>query len=162
MIRRFVFALAVCAFASGCPAALDDPAAFESVEGGSSAAAATCPDIPTQIFATSCAQSGCHASAAPAASLDLQSPGVAARLVGVKPALCASSAALVDPSNPDQSLLYEKLGPSPPCGARMPLTGHYLSDSDTSCVRSWIANLSRADGGASSEAAQEAGDAPAQ
>ena len=65
------------------------------------------------------------------------SPGVAARVVGVTGVGCAST--LADPANPEASLIYQKLSPTPPCGSPMPLARPSLSDEDTACVLAWIA-----------------------
>jgi hypothetical protein len=46
---------------------------------------------------------------------------------------------LVVPSQPDMSLLVQKLSASPPCGARMPLGGNAFTDTQLEMVRSWIA-----------------------
>lgn len=45
---------------------------------------------------------------------------------------------LVVPNDPEMSLLYLKLSPTPPCGVRMP-NGGKLSDAQIDMVRSWIA-----------------------
>jgi len=44
----------------------------------------------------------------------------------------------VVPGNPDGSLLYEKLQPTPPCGARMPATGTFLKDDQIQTIHDWI------------------------
>jgi len=50
-----------------------------------------------------------------------------------------SGAAIVIDGNPCDSILVQKLGPSPPFGARMPRNGPpYLSDADLQLVRDWI------------------------
>lgn len=46
---------------------------------------------------------------------------------------------LIVPGQPEASLLWQKLGPSPPCGSRMPIGGAPLSDEQLEMVRSWIA-----------------------
>jgi hypothetical protein len=46
---------------------------------------------------------------------------------------------LVTPGQPEQSLLLQKLGPTPPCGSRMPIGGAPISDAQLEMVRSWIA-----------------------
>lgn len=149
VLARLMCGAAIVVGASGCPASLENAESFEAGDGGLGSNG-HCPDVPTAVLSANCAQSGCHGTVAPAASLDLQSPNVGARLLDVKPALCSASRALVDSKNPDESLVYQKLKPNPPCGSRMPLTGHYLSDSDTACVRAWMVSLAvSSDGGAS-------------
>jgi hypothetical protein len=46
---------------------------------------------------------------------------------------------IVVPGQPEMSLLFQKLGPTPPCGSRMPIGGAPLSDANMELVRSWIA-----------------------
>jgi hypothetical protein len=46
---------------------------------------------------------------------------------------------LVVPGQPDMSLLLQKLGPTPPCGSRMPIGGAPLTDAQMEMIRSWIA-----------------------
>lgn len=45
----------------------------------------------------------------------------------------------VVPGHPEQSLLLQKVSPTPPCGLRMPNGGAALSDAQTEMIRSWIA-----------------------
>jgi hypothetical protein len=46
---------------------------------------------------------------------------------------------LVVPGKPEMSLLLQKLGPTPPCGSRMPIGGAPITDAQFEMVRSWIA-----------------------
>jgi hypothetical protein len=46
---------------------------------------------------------------------------------------------LVVPFQPDMSLFYQKLLPTPPCGTRMPNGGTAFSSEQLEMVRSWIA-----------------------
>jgi len=96
-----------------------------------------CGDVVTRIFVPSCGGTGCHDATGPQQDLDLVSPGVAARVVGVPGLGCAST--LADPANPEASLLYQKLSPTPPCGSPMPLARPELSEEDAACVLAWIA-----------------------
>jgi len=96
-----------------------------------------CGDVEARIFVPSCAGNGCHNAAAPQQGLDLASPDVASRVVGVAGKMCPVT--LVDPANPEGSLLYQKLAAKPPCGAPMPLARPPLSPADIACVREWIA-----------------------
>jgi hypothetical protein len=129
---------------AGCPGTLENPERFR--EG-------FCPDIPGEMFPQRCAATGCHGGLEPAAMLDLQSPGVAARLAGVPAAGddCSGMGTLADPADPEASLLYTKTLESPPCGARMPMVGAPLTEHDRQCLLDWIATLddvSSADAGA--------------
>jgi hypothetical protein len=143
---------------SGCPGTLDedekqrfaDYAASHAGSAGSAGGAGMpngtagdgavgdpCGDVPTRIFSATCAGTGCHSAKAPQQELDLESPDVASRVVGVTGKMCLQL--LADPQNPEASLLYSKLLPSRPCGVQMPLARPPLSASDIACVRSWIA-----------------------
>lgn len=152
-------ALLVGVLSAGCPGTLEDKqsfvayaAAHPDAAAGAGAAppdamvagAATAPpdpdgcgDVVTRIFVPTCGGTGCHGAAASQQGLDLVSPGVAARLVGVSGTTCLQT--LVDPQNPEASLLYQKLLPLPACGAQMPLARPPLSSADLACVRDWIA-----------------------
>jgi hypothetical protein len=44
----------------------------------------------------------------------------------------------ISPGNGDESVLVEKLRPSPPFGSRMPLGGPFLSDTTIGIIRRWI------------------------
>lgn len=129
---------------SGCAGSLEDPEMFMTqndagtpVEAAVEAAAApSCPDVPT-LFAKTCGTTGCHDATTKAEALDLMSPGLASRLVGV-PSV-EGVGLLIDPSTPSKSVVYTKLLPSPPFGARMP-TGGSLDSSTTQCVLAWITN----------------------
>ena len=143
---------------AACPGSLPDPAAFLDPDGGREAgsvdgpsgaaeASAACPDIPT-LLAQTCGAVGCHDDMTRAEALDLKSAGVASRLVGVH----ASEGAglLIDPASPTTSVLYTKLLPTPPFGARMP-TPTPLDEATIQCVLAWVtseaATVPAADGG---------------
>jgi len=150
-------ALGVLGSLAGCPGQLENKAEFDAyaeAHGDAGAAAGmnaagtspgtagsasdgACGDVITRIFVPSCGGTGCHGAVAPQQDLDLVSPGVAARVVGVPAKACLQT--LADPANPEQSLLYQKLAIKPPCGAQMPLARPALSNADVACVLGWIA-----------------------
>ena len=137
-VRVLVGALvAVCV---GCPGSLEDPDRF-ALDG----AGAACPDITQTLFPTDCATAQCHSAAVKQQGLDLQSPDVLARLVGV-PAT-GGPGLLIDPSTPQASVIYTKLTATPPFGARMPFGETPLDDGTVACVLQWI--TAQVDGGAS-------------
>jgi hypothetical protein len=122
--------------AAGCPGVLEDPDRFR---------AGACLDVENEMFPRRCSTSGCHTAMEPAGMLDLQSPGVVERLIGA-PAEgeeCGGVVAtpLLVPGNPEGSLLYQKLGDAPPCGAKMPFTGAGLTEVEIACVAQWIRRL---------------------
>ena len=135
---------------AGCPGTLEDKQRFlvdggnagrghddASASGDSDAGLGPCGDVVTRIFAPSCGGTGCHGATGAQQDLDLVSPGVAARVVGVSGVSCATT--LADPANPEASLIYQKLSATPPCGSPMPLARPPLSEEDTACVLAWIA-----------------------
>ncbi len=158
--RPFAWGMALGALLlTGCPGTLDHKERFlmdagsagNGTSGGGDAAAPVeagvdadaavdagpCGDVAARIFIPSCGGTGCHGAVSPQQGLDLVSPGLAARVVGVPGTGCVST--LADPANPEASLLYQKLSPSPPCGAPMPLARPALSGEDAACVLAWIA-----------------------
>ena len=143
----------------GCPGALDDPARFADASNLEEAAptesddaaehadadvvetsapptdGATCPDVPNDVFALRCTSAGCHNSHDKTQGLDLQSPDVASRLVGVS--ATEGPGLLISATTPSASVLYTKVTPTPPFGARMPL-GAALDTTTVACVLAWI------------------------
>ena len=163
-LRNAIFAGTLVATLSwaGCAGTLADPAAF-TVTGDSGAGrigvdapeAAQCPDVPT-TFVQSCGTSGCHDATTKAQGLDLWSPGLAARLVGI--AASEGVGLLIDPSALSKSVVYTKLLPTPPFGARMP-TGHPLDDATIQCVLSWVTTAAASTSPAGDSGAQPGLDA---
>ena len=139
---RLVAIAAALTLLSGCPGKLSNKEAFlidaGDLDAGDQPDAnnGPCGDVVTRIFVPSCGGTGCHSAMAPQQGLDLVSPGVASRVVGVIAKGCP--VVLADPANPTGSLMYEKLAPAPPCGAPMPLARPPLSDADAACVFNWI------------------------
>ncbi len=143
-VSRFLAALPLVLACTGCPGTLANPAWADIGEGDAAppqttpqttADSAPCADVPSVTFAQSCALAGCHDSMTKTEGLDLQSPGVAARLVGVM--AVEGPGLLIDPTNPSQSVVYEKLTATPPFGLRMPTT-MALDDATIQCVLSWV------------------------
>jgi hypothetical protein len=153
----------------GCAGSLDDPGAFETGSptsdastgsggadtgaGGADSGGATpacAAMVPTTILQQTCGLVGCHNPASPAEGLDLYSPGVASRLIGVpegeEPAL---GLLLIDPANPQNSVILTKLQASTvPFGEPMPLGETPLSSQQIACVAAWIDSVvSSADAG---------------
>jgi hypothetical protein len=128
----------------GCPGTLHDKERFltdaassADDDGGTGEDSGACGDVVTRIFVPSCGGTGCHGATAPQQGLDLVSPGVAARVVGISGTGCTGT--LAAPADPASSLLYTKLATSPPCGAQMPLGRPSLSSADAACILTWIA-----------------------
>lgn len=124
---------------SGCPGAIDDPAPFVSARMDASTPA-RCPDgvsVVRDLFARRCATAGCHDATTQLINLDLQSPGVASRVLGQRAAACGGRV-LADANDPDRSALLIKLRAAPPCGDRMPLGATPFTADEVACVRTWI------------------------
>jgi Malectin domain len=157
--------------ATACAGTLDDrdqfltggaPSVADAGAADAARAASACPDVPAAVLAPSCATAGCHAATNPQSKLDLASPNLAARVVGVA---ALTGGFLVDPAHPDQSTLYRRLLPNAP-GPRMP-PGAPLDDATIACVLSWAQGLAGgggppvppADGGPPGPAADGGSDA---
>ena len=138
-----LLALGALSSLTGCPGTLADKELYEAALDGASGrpegGAGGCGDVIERIFTPNCGGSACHGSDAPQQDLDLLSPGVPSRVVGVAGKGC--SVVLADPADPEGSLIYQKLLPSPPCGGQMPLARPPLSRADVACVQAWIAAL---------------------
>ena len=132
---------------AGCPGTLADKELYEAAldagrgpdgaDGGGGADAGPCGDVVARIFVPTCGGTSCHGTSAPQQDLDLVSPGLASRVVGVTAKGC--SVMLANPADPESSLIYQKLSPTPPCGAPMPLARPPLSRAEVACVLAWIA-----------------------
>ncbi len=129
---------------AGAPATGDAGGSETSGSSGSSPSAGSsgtagneaCGDVVERIFVPSCAGTGCHGDTSPQQDLDLVSPGVKSRLVGVPGKQCLQP--LVDLQAPEQSLIYTKLLTKPDCGAQMPLARPPLSAAEIACVLAWV------------------------
>lgn len=129
------FALAAALALAACPGKLDDgDKLLHMGEGGQP----DCADAPN-ILQKNCAGSDCHSPPNPQQGLDLISPDVGARVVDHFASGCSGN--LADPTDPEGSVLYLKLGDMPPCGERMPKGAAPLSSDDLLCIRRWITRL---------------------
>jgi hypothetical protein len=143
----------VCILVLGCAGTLDNPSRFLRDAGAATGDGGACPDVPTSVFAVTCATSGCHSAVDMTQGLDLQSPDVASRLVG---ACARGGGLLVDPDHPSQSVLYTKLTLAPPFGSRMPLGKTSLDPTMLACVLGWVS----AQTGTASPCGDDAGPSP--
>jgi hypothetical protein len=115
---------------------------FVNRDAGAVSAGATLTEIQGSIFSQYCVS--CHAGPDAVAAMDLSTRASAYEsLVGVHAggpkSECAASGLLrVDPGQAGRSLLYLKIGPSPPCGGRMPDNAPPLSDDEIGAVEAWI------------------------
>jgi hypothetical protein len=131
-MKHVVTAFGLAAVVSGCKGGNDDTSGTTSSERCAEL------DVP-QLFVDKCSTAACHEGAAPAAALDLVAPGLETRIVLQPATQCAGVVA--DPSDPEGSVLVEKLRPSPSCGVVMPLGMEALPEEDVQCVVEWISGL---------------------
>ena len=82
---------------------------------------------------------GCHNAMSPAKGLDLRSPGLGARTVGIASSCQGRPYLVAGPGAPVGHLLDKIEGPVPGCGNQMPVGGPALSDQEKACVREWAA-----------------------
>jgi hypothetical protein len=80
---------------------------------------------------------GCHNAMSAAKGLDLRSPGLGARTVGVASSCQGRPLLVAGPGEPAGHLLDKIEGPVPGCGNQMPAGGPALSDQEKACVREW-------------------------
>lgn len=104
---------------------------------------ATFTDVYTNVIkGGSCTT--CHQPGGPFMYLDLSTQALAyTNLVGKDASTspgnqCAGRGKLVVPNDCDNSLLYQKLKPSPMCGSQMPLGGNPISQAGIDLVCNWI------------------------
>ena len=88
------------------------------------------------MFTPTCATAGCHSGANPSASLNLEDGMSYAMLVGVASTQQAGTDR-VDPGNPNQSYLIEKLEGPGASGQQMP-PGAPLAQAEIDVIRQWI------------------------
>jgi hypothetical protein len=105
--------------------------------------AGTFDRIAQQLFATTCAVSGCHDSETHEHDLILHPGGAYSQLVNVTPVTPAAAGdglKRVLPGDPDMSLLYRKVTGDLPSGygAQMPFGGAPVSNAMVDIIRLWI------------------------
>jgi hypothetical protein len=115
-------------------------------------------DLPCDIgtvLTNSCFGIGCHGANTPAAQLDMESPGVEARLVDVpashadildgSDSQCFQGELRVDSANPQRSVLLKKILGTQSCGSKMPISPRSLTTENAECVRQWVYRLAGKD-----------------
>jgi hypothetical protein len=135
-----------------CPGRITDTSPFlgSTGEGGVMGCSIPSSQIEQQLIRPRCATQGCHDRGDRAANLDLQSPGVAARLLG-QMSNC-NGQPLINDGNRAVSYFIEKVASSTPaCGRQMPLGQPAFSQAEVACVRTWVMlldpNMSMPDAG---------------
>jgi len=137
MKRLTSLTIGLCAVVSvaGCPGTLDNPEDF--IDAG-----LVLKNAET-VLAENCGTAGCHDATAQAqAGLDLITPSVESRVVGVNAiGIGCQSKVLVVAGDPDGSYLLDKVLDMPGvCGFEMPYVGT-ISESDVQVLRRWIIDL---------------------
>ncbi|MEL7834641.1 c-type cytochrome domain-containing protein [Fodinibius sp. N2] len=85
------------------------------------------------IFQGNCATSGCHDSGTQESGVNLSSYQNAVNSEGNQ-----YQELVINPDNPDESPLIDKIEPSPERGERMPYQRDPLSQADIDSIRAWI------------------------
>ncbi len=100
------------------------------------------------VFKKACIGIGCHGSNTPGAYLDMEAPGLVARLLNV-PAThehildgsqgnCDPGELLVNVEMPEESLMLTKVLGTHSCGTIMPIPPRTMSSGEIACYREWI------------------------
>ncbi len=100
---------------------------------------ATLEAIQASVFTPSCAVSGCHTGDSPPEGLRLDAGFSFDNLVDV-PSSEVPELLRVEPGNPDDSYLVQKIEGNADVGARMPLGGPPLDQDLIDDIREWITN----------------------
>ncbi len=100
---------------------------------------ATLEAIQASVFTPSCAASGCHTGDSPPEGLRLDAGFSFDNLVDV-PSSEVPELLRVEPGNPDDSYLVQKIEGNADVGARMPLGGPPLDQDLIDDIREWITN----------------------
>lgn len=135
-----VVALAACSAGSG--EGLDDSGRPVGEGGGGAPAPGSYAWIQAQVFDLRCV--GCHAGANAPLGLRLDATSSYGLLVGV-PSVQVPALLRVEPGNPDDSYLIQKLEGTAAAGGRMPLSGPPVPADDILAIRQWIIDGAQAD-----------------
>ena len=106
-------------------------------------------DMTAILRKNACSSGGCHGEQ-PQGGVDLLSPGIEQRLVGVASTTGACAGRLlVDPAQPEESLILQLIDPvsfakADHCGVMMPFGSRAgVSAGDLSCFQQWVGTMSR-------------------
>ena len=134
MARFTNISAAMLLLATACAGRLEDVEKFKAAGQSISTGCSLNIDVEKAIFVDKCG--ACHGAAPQSNTLDLTSPNVFTRLVGV--ASACGGKPLVETTAPAAGVLLDKLTAAPPCAARMPFAMPPLSDAQIGCVAAWI------------------------
>jgi hypothetical protein len=99
----------------------------------------TFADVQTVFDNNNCTNAGCHSGASPSEGLDLQPGNSFANLVDV-PSSQVPALDRVEPNDPANSYLIQKLEGTAAVGFQMPLIGGPLPPSTIEDIKEWISN----------------------
>jgi hypothetical protein len=129
--------LAALSILSGCAGSLQDPERFDAGTPSGFVCASLNVPVKSDLLARKCT-AGCHSAAAAMSGLDLESSGVAGRLVNVSTMDCPPRVRVLPA---DGGTLEEMISQSTPsCGTSMPPGGR-LTNAEIDCVVEWTRNL---------------------
>lgn len=138
-MRRLALSVFSSVFLVGCPGGLNNCEDFDACGGGAGGSPGRSVEA---VFQLRCGNAICHDSDEPAADLDLVSPDVASRTMGLNStdANCGTDV-IVIAGDPDESYMLKKILNEPGiCGGQMPI-GTILDAEDTDVIRNWIIDL---------------------
>ena len=138
-MRRLALSIFSSLLLVGCPGGLDNCEDFNACAGGGGGSTGVTVEL---VFQVNCGNAVCHDADQPAAMLDLVSPNVASRTVGVNSTdpNCGSDI-IVIAGDPIESYMMKKILNEPGiCGGQMPI-GTILDAEDTDVIRQWILDL---------------------
>jgi hypothetical protein len=160
----------------GCPGTLDEALFLASREGGvrrdatagdgagADGSGSVCPpgivDVQRDLLVPRCATAGCHTTMDRIAGLDVESPDLRARLIGVRASAagaCSNRALVSMNGSAVEGVFLGKLTDPPVCGLRMPLGRGTmpLTPTEVACLTEFLRALATSpapDAGAPAEA----------
>ena len=135
MSVRWAWSIAISAFLVSCGSGSGGGGGSSGGGAGGAPLQATFASIQANVFTPICV--ACHAGATAPLGLRLASANSYALLVGV-PSGEEPSLLRVEPGDPNNSYLIQKLEGTAATGGRMPLDGTPLSQADINVIRQWI------------------------
>jgi hypothetical protein len=138
--RAPIASSAICLALLGCAGSLDRPERFQNLTPPDAGQVGITPDGGCDpiivMFPLSCSTGACHSAQSQQGNLDLESPGLPARLVNKQ--AHGGPGLLIDASNPSQSVMLLKVSDNPPFQFQMPLGAPSLTPDETACLTAWV------------------------
>jgi hypothetical protein len=92
------------------------------------------------ILQENCNGPSCHGTGAPYANFAGTEEEALAFVGESGTTTCSAEGPLLDPENPKQSIIVQKVNGTVPCGGAMPIGGE-LTEDEIACLEEWIATL---------------------